>query len=80
MILNIFNCVNFLLKTNTFISIKTFECNGIKLIHVNTIHPTLWNIFHVLIMIHEIVKLQHIDILHIDPPTSDHGQFHSDHV
>ena len=31
-------------------------------------------------MIHEIVKLQHIDILHIDPPTSDHGQFHSDHV
>ena len=48
-------------------------------IEMNNLHPTLWTITHVAFLIQEIVQIQEIDILHIEPLLVDQLQFHGDH-
>ena len=52
----------------------------INFIDVNNLHPTLLTNTYSLFKIHEIVQLQEIDILHIDPPVKDHFHFHGYHL
>ena len=48
--------------------IKTSKLTRIEFIQMNNLYPTLWTVFQVIVMIHEVVQLQEIDIFHIALP------------